>query len=191
MAPARPAHERQRTGDDSPLIEWVVDRPDLRLGLGDSINYGGDADLVFSHLYGPLPPQLVGKPAIVNVFGNKREAAERWCGALLHQVSKWGRGLKNTVYVANLSAAERAASVLGLTLEDLAEEEFAPGRGWFPLDLPLRCLRGWSGERAFVVFDGFMGRGTVGKACQELGLGFVGIDRDPARIAIAREYLGC
>lgn len=41
------------------------------------------------------------------------------------------------------------------------------------------------------VFDGFMGRGTVGKVARELKLNFVGIDRDHGRIAIAREYLGC
>jgi hypothetical protein len=38
-----------------------------------------------------------------------------------------------------------------------------------------------------------MGRGTVGKACCELdyNLHFVGIDRDPSRVAIAKDYLGC
>lgn len=171
--------------DDSPLIEWIVDRPGLRLGLGDSVNYMGDADLVFSHLYGPLPPQLIGKPAIVNLFGNKKARGEEWCGAELHKVSKWATGLTNTIFVANLEPR-------ALDLEDMIEDEFARGRGWFPLGLCERLL-GEYAEPHMTVFDGFMGRGTVGKACihAALELNFVGIDRDPARVVIAREYLGC
>lgn len=173
------------------MIDWVVDRegtpwngPAVRLGLGNSADYEGDADLVFSHLYGPLPPQLVGKPAFVNVYGNKREAAERWCGAPLIEVSRWGKGLTNTLYVANSPVRH----VEDLT--DLVEDEFAPGRGWFPEALVRRMLK-WRLSPCSVVFDGFMGRGTVGRICLEEGLGFVGIDIDPERVAIAREYLGC
>jgi len=167
------------------LIEWVVDRPGLRLGLGDSVNYTGDADLVFSHLYGPLPKQLIGKPAIINLFGNKREAAERWCGAELHEVSKWATGLTNTIYVANMPF------VPTWDLRDVVEDEFAPGRGWFPEELCEAVLTGQPALRAGgVVWDGFMGRGTVGRVAQRLGNGFVGIDRDPDRLTIAREYLG-
>lgn len=144
---------------------------------------------MFSHLYGPLPKQLVGKPAIVNLYGNKKAKAEEWCGAELYEVSKWAKGLTNTVYVANTGVAG-----LGVNLTDLVEDELAPGRGWFPLELCHRMLNAVgegtmsAGDR---VFDGFMGRGTVGKACQQIGLAFVGIDRDPERIQIAREYLGC
>lgn len=166
----------------------MVEQLGLRIGLGDSVDYRGDADLVFSHLYGPLPPQLVGKPAIVNVFGNKHAKAEQWCGAVLHQVSKWGSGLSNTIYVANVGDVPR------VDLTDLVEDEFAPRRGWFPLELCERMFDAVSRGTASVgdrVFDGFMGRGTVGKMCQRVGVGFVGIDRDPDRIAIAREYLGC
>lgn len=152
------------------------------MGLGDSVDYLGDADLVFSHLYGPLPPQLIGKPAIINVFGNKREKAEEWCGAALHEVSKWGNGLTNTIYVAN-------RTVPNVDLSAFVEDEFEPGRGWFPEEM-VRLLFTWS--QIFTddtVFDGFMGRGTVGKIALDVGFRFVGIDRDPARVDIAREYL--
>lgn len=173
-------------GDDRALIDWVVDQPGLRLGLGDSVNYAGDADLVFSHLYGPLPKQLIGKPAIVNVYGNKREAAERWCDAELHEMGKWGKGHTNTIYSANLPT-------LAAPIWNLVEEEFAPGRGWMPVELPLfilDTLRGCNAlENIRTVVDGFMGRATVGKACRVSGFSFVGIDRDPVRVAIAREYL--
>lgn len=174
------------------MIEWVVDKPGVRLGLGDSVNYDGDADLVFTHLYGPLPKQLIGKPAIVNLYGNKREAAERWCGAELVEVSKWGRGLTNTVYVANIDAGPAALrchwEAALPDFRDLQED----ADGWFPDELCMRCLRAWGGGMLPVtVFDGFMGRGSVGRACAQLGLNFVGIDRNPDRVEMAAEYLGC
>ncbi|MEI9804091.1 MAG: DNA methyltransferase [Pseudolabrys sp.] len=168
------------------LIDWVVERPGLRLGLGDSVNYEGDADLAFSHLYGPLPRQLVGKPAIINVFGNKKTRAEEWCGAELHEVSKWGRGLTNTIYVANMPHIPQH------DLRDLVEDDFGASRGWFPDELCEVLLIGQPALKyGGSVFDGFMGRGTVGMICQRLKTDFVGIDRDPVRVQMAREYLGC
>lgn len=165
----------------------MVDKPGLRLGLGDSINYTGDADLVFSHLYGPLPKQLIGKPAIINLFGNKKAKAEEWCGAQLHEVSKWAKGLTNTIYVANWGLGRR-------DLTTLVEDEFAPNRGWFPQALTDELLLAFLQERGvagITVFDGFMGRGTVGKSCADFDCAFVGIDHNPERVQIAREYLGC
>jgi hypothetical protein len=167
-------------------IAWAVDEPGLRLGLGNSSLYRGAADFVFSHLYGPLPDQLKDRPALVNLFGNKKDAAERWCGQQLHEVSKWATGLTNTLY-ANFDCPK-------VDLRHLVEEEFEPGRGWFPLELALAGVQiGMAalGRREFVVFDGFMGRGTVGAAVRAAGLGFVGIDIDPNRVVIAKEYLGC
>lgn len=183
---SRRQHHVAPVSQETPAIDWVVDRPGLRLGCGDSVNYTGDADLVFSHLYGPLPKHLIGKPAIINVYGNKRAKAEEWCGSPLAEVSKWGRGLKNTIFVAN--TAMRSP----IDLTDFIEDEFAPGRGWFPVEMCTRILN-YVGEvtPGGHVFDGFMGRGTVGMACADLGLGFVGIDRDPDRVQLAREYLGC
>lgn len=163
------------------MIEWIVDQPGLRLGLGDSVEYDCDADLVFTHVYGPLPPQLIGKPAIINVYGNKKARAEEWCGAELHEVSKWAKGLTNTIYSANLSFAP-------CDLTDLIEDEFAPRRGWFPPELVLRLFAN-AGMDGSTVFDGFMGRGTVGKVALELGMKFVGIDRAPCRVALAKEYI--
>lgn len=167
------------------MIDWVVDRPELRLGCGDSAGFDGAADLVLSHLYGPLPPQLVGRPAVVNVVAGKEDAAARWAGRPLRRIGQWGQRLPNIVLTANLPE-------VGVDLSDLAEEEFRPGRGWFPLELPLRLL---GAIRHLVpggiVFDGFMGRGTVGKAALQLGYRFVGVDLDPARVALAREYVGC
>jgi len=165
------------------VIEWVVDQPGLRLGLGDSADYDGDADLVFSHLYGPLPKQLIGKPAIVNVFGDRKAQAEAWCGAELIEISRWGRGLTNTIFVCHLDAPQY------LDLTDLVEDEFTADRGWFPEALVDRLLVGQV-NHGDTIIDLFMGRGTVGKVVRALGLDFIGIDREPNRVEIARRYLG-
>jgi hypothetical protein len=146
------------------------------------VNYTGDADLVFTHIYGPLPKRLIGKPAIINVFGNKKAKAEEWCGAELHEVSKWAKGLTNTVYVAN-------TPMPSIDLRGFVEDEFAPNRGWFPDSLVVALLDAVWARHDGTIFDGFMGRGTVGKGCAA-GQTFIGIDRDPERVAIAREYLG-
>lgn len=135
---------------------------------------------MFSHVYGPLPKQLIGKPAIINLYGNKKAKAQEWVGADLHEVGKWGRGLMNTVYSAN-------TRTVTLDLSDLVEDEVAPGRGWFPYKLPELLLKTFG--QGPTVFDGYMGRGTVGRAAIDLGFRFVGIDHNPERVQLAREYL--
>jgi hypothetical protein len=174
------------------MIEWIVDRPGIRLGLGDSVNYTGDADLVFTHIYGPLPKQLVGKPAIINVCGDKKVKAQEWCGAELMELGKWAKGHTNTLYAANFGGRYWT---LASSLEDEVEDEFSPGRGWFPESLPRLVFEGirvlFPSFEFQIVFDGFMGRGTIGKVAREsyFDLDYVGIDRNPDRLTIAREYL--
>lgn len=162
----------------------------VTIGEGDASRWdGAGVDLIFTHPYGPLPRQLRGLPAIVNLYHNPKvrrsvliEIASGWLGSAITPLGHWGRGHRNTVYVANLPVVE-------VGIGDLVEDEFEPGRGWFPLELPLRLL-GVYGRPGMTVWDGFMGRGTVGKACQELGLGYVGLDIRPERVALARDYLG-
>lgn len=150
---------------------------------GDASLWQGKADLIFTHPYAMLPHCLRGVPAIINVYGDKKAKAEEWVGAELQWIGNWGRELKNSVFVAHLPLTM-------IDLSDLVEEEFTPGRGWFPLDLPMRLL-GIYAPPTITVWDGFCGRGTVGKACQQLGLSYIGIDKNLERVELAREYLGC
>lgn len=125
----------------------------------------------------------MGLPTVVNLFGNKQARAEEWIRSPLLDLGTWGKTCMNRLYAANFDAAP-------IEIGDLVEDEFEPGLGWFPLELPLRVLKAYA-EDGMTVWDGFCGRGTVGKACQMLGMTYIGIDRDPARIVLAREYLGC
>lgn len=142
----------------------------------------GSADLVLTNPYAPLPPCLRGVPSLISNFAERKELCEAYVGAPLVEVSAWSRGLRNRVWAANLP-------VKPVDLTDLVEDEFEPGRGWFPEELPRRLLSAYRWAGLVTVWDGFMGRGTVGKACAELGLDFVGIDINPQRVALAREYL--
>lgn len=159
-------------------IEWVVDEPGMKLGLGDSSEYDGDADLVFTNPYAPLPQTLIGKPSIINIYF-KNAAVQKWCGGRqLYKVSKWSRNNMNTIYVANYEPVPRI-DLTGLV-------EVPPG--WFPEELVSRMLDFFPNVKT--VWDGFMGRGTVGKVARERGMSFVGIDIKPDRVELARAYLG-
>lgn len=152
------------------------------VSLGDGSKSSATADLVFTDLYGPLPAQLIGRPAIINSFGNRKARAESWIDAELRELSKWGRDLRNTIYVANLEPA-------AIDLTGLIEVEETRNHGFMPLELPKRLLSHYA-LPGITVWDGFMGRGTIGKACIELGMNYIGIDNDPDRVATARAYLG-
>ena len=60
--------------------------------------------------------------------------------------------------------------------------------GFWPEAFPLLVLSEWARSHD-TVFDPFMGRGTTGKACQQLGLNFIGIDKREGRVEMARRYL--
>lgn len=58
----------------------------------------------------------------------------------------------------------------------------------FPLELPLRCIEGWSLVRD-VVLDPFIGAGTTALAAQMKNRRWVGIDQSPAYCQSARDAL--
>ena len=60
----------------------------------------------------------------------------------------------------------------------------------FPVELPEWAIRVYSRAWGDVVLDPFMGSGTTGEACIHLGRCFVGIERDPAHVELARRRLG-
>lgn len=158
----------------------------ISVAKGDASRWEGDGvDLVFTHPYGLLPACVLRKPSIINLYGNKKMSGEIFVAAPLTEIGRWGAGLRNTLYVANMPVP-----VPPVDISDLMEDEFEPGRGWMPLELPLRILKA-IGQEGMTVWDGFCGRGTIGKACSMLGMNYIGLDIDPARVALAKDYLGC
>ena len=149
---------------------------EVDLRAGDASDDSRDADLVLSNVYGPLPEQLRRRPLLVSQFVHRSALLREWCGCDLELVSRWNEG-REAVWCANTDRIE-------VDLSDLTPDP----PGWFPLELPRRLLRAYA-RPGWVVWDGFMGRGTVGKACREMGLGFRGMDRDPERVEMARTWI--
>lgn len=160
----------------------------IELHCMSATDYRGDADFVFTNPYAPLPRQLLGKPSIINLYegkGSRKAICEdKWMpGTELIKISTWGAGQHNTIYIANLGM--QAIDLTGYEESHWCSEA---GKGWFPLAMCGELLRLYA-RAGMTVFDGFMGRGTVGKACLSLGMNFVGVDIDPERVALARRYL--
>lgn len=64
-----------------------------------------------------------------------------------------------------------------------------PHPATFPVTLPLWCLKLHGVDRCCLVMDPFMGLGTTGMACKELGLNFLGVEIDPDYYAEAQRRL--
>lgn len=148
---------------------------------GDAREFVGEADLVLTNPYAPLPQCLLGLPMLISNFAERKTLCESYVRADLIELSGWGSGHRNRVWVANTAP-------VAVDLSDLVEEEETPGRGWFPLELPLRLLRAYA-QPSSIVIDPFMGRGTVGRACKMLGHDFIGIDIQPERVEKAKGYI--
>lgn len=177
-------------------MRLVVDGDWTKLFHGDAADYAGpEPDLVMTNPYGPIPRSLCDKPMFVSHDVTKRDRLELMLGVELKEIGQWNLdapGKPQAVWVANMRPRQ-------VDLGDLSAEIFGEGFGWWPLDLPLRLLEayGWNCNDTDgctpipTVLDPFMGRGTVGRACQLFGLGFVGVDIDSDRVQTARRYLGC
>lgn len=59
----------------------------------------------------------------------------------------------------------------------------------FPLELPTKILQAFSEQKDITVFDPFMGVGTTGVACKNLGRDFIGIEMDDKYFDIAKERI--
>lgn len=149
----------------------------MELYHGNSSDYEGDCDLVLTNPYALLPWQFNRKPMLICDRHDRLKLAERRCGTSLQLVSHWYNGI-NTIWCGNVIP-------INVDLTDMVPHK----EGWFPEELARRLLTAYA-KPGDVVWDGFMGRGTVGKVCRELGLKYIGIDHDLEVCKIALEYLG-
>lgn len=85
----------------------------------------------------------------------------------------------------------RLPAKTGLCQDVIREPTEAKRQGFYhpgmkPLRLMRRLVRGLPGD---TILDPFMGSGTTGVACAQLGRDFIGIEIDPSYCDIARERL--
>lgn len=162
------------------MNELVVSTRNITIYKGLAQDWKGTEpiDLVFTNPYGALPESLQMHPMVIHQWIHRRHQAEKWCGnKLVHCVGAWNKG-KEAFWTANMD--QRVFVPIS---------EFVPEpEGWYPEAMVARLLKTF-GRPGYTIWDGFMGRGTVGKIAIELGMNYVAVEELDAHIAIAREYL--
>lgn len=76
----------------------------------------------------------------------------------------------------------------GLLQQDMAHKEKRQHPTQKPLPLMMWCLEKYS-KPGMTILDPFMGSGTTCVACKKLGRNYVGIDKEPAYVEIARKRI--
>jgi len=147
---------------------------------GDSSQFVGECDVVLTNPYAPLPKFLQEKPMFIIDFNFRHSKAEERCGTKLFHLSSWFEG-KNVIWYGNIDDVGQ--------LHDVDFSHMMPEpEGWFPYELPKTILQNFC-QPGMTVWDGFMGRGTVGRACKDLGLNFIGVDKQMDRVEKAYDYI--
>jgi hypothetical protein len=150
----------------------------VSLVLGKAEEWRGHecVDLVLTNPYGALPTSLRSTPMLIHQWVHRKSEAEAWCGNKLTLVGAWNDE-REAFWCANMPA-------IPVDLSDLRPE---PG-GWYPPDLVRRLLAVY-GQPGMTVWDGFMGRGTVGRVAREMGMAYIGVEELPEHMRLAVEYL--
>ena len=145
------------------------------LGCGDSkYSQHKGVDLVLTNPYGSIPGNLIGVPLLVCGFPDYHHLCETYTGAKLYPLSEWAGG-RALFWYGNTEYRDVSISHMQ------AEPE-----GWFPKSLTDELL---SVYPSTCVWDGFMGRGTTGLSCRQKGIKFIGIDKNPDRVKMAKRYI--
>jgi site-specific DNA-methyltransferase (adenine-specific) len=76
----------------------------------------------------------------------------------------------------------------GMLQEDMAHKEKREHPTQKPLPLMMWCLEKYS-KPGMNVLDPFLGSGTTAVACKKLGRNYIGIEKEPAYVAIAEKRL--
>lgn len=161
----------------------VVSQPRLTIYQGKAEDWPTccSVDLVVTNPYGPLPRSVWATPMIVHQWRHRFDELREWTGyPVLEEIASWNDG-REAFWVANMTPVP----------VDLSAFKPEPG-GWYPEALVRRLLGryGHPERRPFTVWDGFMGRGTVGKVALEMGMNYIGVEELPAHIELALTYLG-
>jgi site-specific DNA-methyltransferase (adenine-specific) len=159
-----------------------------------------DCDISFSE-WMPLAFNAIGERGHAYFMTNGRnlkdmQIAAEAAGFRLHTVLVWDKkaALPNKYYQNITEFALFMFKGKARTINDPASKNlvqiFQRDDSSHPTEKPVELMRLWVGnstEYGDVVLDPFMGSGTTGVACEQMGRRFVGIERDPKWFDIACE----
>lgn len=162
-------------------MERVVQTENMTIYKGNAVDWKGDEaiDLVFTNPYGRLPKNLIDHPMVIHQWAHRRRQAEEWVGTkFAYTIGEWNRK-RETFWGVNMTQR------ITVNIEEFVPEPM----GWYPEAMVERLMKVF-GRPGYTIWDGFMGRGTVGKIATEMGMKYVAVEQLPSHIKIAREYLG-
>lgn len=159
---------------------------------GNSLNMsakGMPADALGTTALGRWPANFIhdGSDEVVGLFPQSRSAGNypSDCGS---KTEGWGNiGTKQGQLYANTGSAGRFFYCAKASRSDRGDANTHPTVK--PTDLMAYLCRLVTPPGG-IVLDPFMGSGSTGKAAQREGFSFIGIERDPAYLAIARQRIG-
>ena len=157
-----------------------------------------DCDIAFSE-WMPLTFNAIGERGQAYFMTNGRnlkdmQIAAELAGFRLHTILVWDKkaALPNKYYQNITEFALFMFKGKARTINDPASKNlvqiFQRDESPHPTEKPVELMRLWVGNSTQAgesVLDPFMGSGTTGVACEQLGRRFIGIEKDPAYFDIA------
>lgn len=155
---------------------------------GDSTQWDSSVpiDFVLTTIQAPLPKALLDVPMIVHLGYYHRSNDDR-----RHRLQEWMDGRDIGSPFATWNGGKEDFYGFNLAYRPYFEaNDLTPTKeGWFPEAVVERIFDAYPLGRGAVVWDGFMGRGTVGKIARQRGYHFVGIEYDRPTLDAALSYL--
>jgi len=156
---------------------------------GDSSawDYMEPVDFILTTPQAPLPKKLLDVPMIAHLGYHHRPADQR-----RRMLAEWMHGRDIGSPFATWNEFREDFFGFNLAYRPYFEaNDIKPTReGWFPEVLVERIFDAYPLKPGSVVWDGFMGRGTVGKVARQRGYHYVGIEQSEATVNAALSYLG-
>jgi len=175
----------------NPMPESVTDRPtkahEYIFLLSKSERYYYNADAIKEHGVGDHPRNVQG-PMPTRVPGASDHSGMRKSGD-----KQRGHGRRHAGFNDRWDAMSKAEqtgvmrnkrSVWNIATRSFAEAHFAT----FPEEIPTVCILAGS-RPGDVVIDPFNGAGTVGVVCAKTGREYIGIELNPAYVAMAEKRI--
>lgn len=156
----------------------------VRLYHGRAEDWAGPepVDLVFTNPYGAMPASLGARPMLLHQWRHRLADLAKWCGrevSAFEEVGGWN-GDRECFWTLNMPAKA----------VDVSEFRPEPG-GWYPPAMVERLLEVYDIEsRPMTIWDGFMGRATIGKVAIDRGMKYVGVEELTPHIELAQQHLG-
>jgi len=127
-----------------------------------------------------------GKPKVINIINDRKN---KWFGTKVHGTSRNPDGIVFQKANHNKTTVKEFGMRFNIWNMPSEKNNKTSHPAVFPIKLIIDHILSWSNEND-TILDPFMGSGTTGLACKELGRDFIGIELDKQYFDIAKERIG-